>query len=464
MATYTPSTNTDPTKAVLGEKSTGVLALQNAINAVSPTKIATDSMYGNQTKGAYDSLIGQGYVYQNGAFVKPAKIGTSISDSQKLGGSDYVAGAGSGSSTIPPVTPTPARFIYTDENAPKTVTEKSVDQVQQDLLRQSQAEIDNINAYYDTIYNETKTLGEKNTRGTNAVSVLSGLAGSSEADVAMKETEKGNTQMLNKVNQERGLAINSILSKIRTNAVEQARQSRLDAQKSEEDRIAYRTKQAEESSKMLADLSKVGSGATLEGLKATLDDSSYKHLIDTVGGELNAKAILFENRSKDTILGTPRIMGGKVVQAYQTPEGKVIYEDVDLPVGVVPDKVKQIIKDDAGIFIINNDGTWSNITNSGTTTGKGGGKPIKSGGITFSGEQIGAFSKTLEDTRGPDGYVDPYVYKQAYDAWIESKALAKDFLTQYPPNKYVNPLGNKILPPLLQNTTKASTTSGGRTL
>lgn len=445
---YTPSTNTDPTKATYGTKGSDVLTLQNAINAVSPTKIASDSMYGDKTKGAYDSLIGQGYVYQNGAFTKPVTTTTKPD-------------ATGGTPTPSPVTPSPIRFLYPDETTPTPTKEKSVDQVQQELLTQSQAEIDNINKYYDTIYNETKTLNEKNTRGTNAVSVLTGLAGSSEAEVASQTTEKGNTASLNKVNQERGLAINSILSKIRTNAVEQARQSRLDSQKSEEDRIEYRTKQAEESTKMLADLSKVGSGATLEGLKSTLDEASYKHLIESVGGEANAKAIIFENRKKDTVLGTPQLIGGKLVQAYTKADGTVKYEQIELPAGVVPDKVKQIIKDDSGIFIINNDGTYSRITGSSGTGGTGGGgKVVKSGSATFSGDQIASLSTALEQSKGTDGYVDPTIYQHAYNEWVKPDVggLAKDFLAQFPPAKYVNP-ANTALPTYLRSSTKASKTT-----
>jgi hypothetical protein len=455
---YTPSTNTDPTKATYGTKGSDVLALQNAINAVSPTKIASDSMYGNQTKGAYEGLIGQGYVYQNGAFTKPAPIPDTTTKTDTTTG---------GTPNITPVTPTPSRFIYTDDKTPKAVAEKSVDEVQRELLTQSQSEIDNINAYYDSVYNETKTLNEKNTRGTNAISVLSGLSGSTEAEVASRETEKGNTAQLNKVNQERNLAVNAILSKIRTNAVDQARQSRLDAQKSEEDRIAYRTKQAEESKNMLMSLSKSGSGATLEGLKSTLDGASYKHLIDSVGGEANAQAILFENRQKSTVLGTPQLIGGKLVQAYQTADGKVKYEQVDLPEGVVPDKVKQIIKDDSGIYIINNDSTWSRITGSSGTGGTGGGgsKVVKSGGAIISGNLISELSDVLEKSKkafGGDGkYVNPEAYELAYNEWVKPKSegglggLGKDFLTQFPPAKYVNP-ANTTLPAYLRSSTKAT--------
>jgi len=58
-------------KAEYGTSSSANSALQNAINSVSTNKIAVDSKYGPQTKAAYDSLIGSGYTYNNGAFTKP---------------------------------------------------------------------------------------------------------------------------------------------------------------------------------------------------------------------------------------------------------------------------------------------------------------------------------------------------------------------------------------------------------
>jgi len=66
--TYTPSTA--PT-ATFGTSSAANTSLQNAINAVSPTKITVDSKYGPQTQSAYNSLTSQGYTYANGAFTKP---------------------------------------------------------------------------------------------------------------------------------------------------------------------------------------------------------------------------------------------------------------------------------------------------------------------------------------------------------------------------------------------------------
>lgn len=70
--------STAPT-ATFGTSSSANTALQNAINAVSPTQISVDSKYGPQTQNAFNALTSQGYTYANGAFTKPTTV-TSTSD------------------------------------------------------------------------------------------------------------------------------------------------------------------------------------------------------------------------------------------------------------------------------------------------------------------------------------------------------------------------------------------------
>lgn len=71
--------------------------------------------------------------------------------------------------------------------------------------------------------------------------------------------------------------------------------------------------------------------------------------------------------------------------------------------------------------------------------------------------------------RGEDGYVDPYVYKNMYNEWINPSDGSPgyspaEFLKNYPPKNYVNPQDNEILPSYLQTPAKAkkATTSGGK--
>lgn len=93
---------------------------------------------------------------------------------------------------------------------------------------------------------------------------------------------------------------------------------------------------------------------------------------------------------------------------------------------------------------------------------------------TITTEQKNTFiqggSKKLEASRGADGFVDPYVYKEAYDGWVngfvDSKGVkqppigtAAEFASKFPPEKYVNPAASSItnlLPAFLQNKTKSN--------
>lgn len=344
---YIKSQNTDPTKAIYGEQSSGVLALQQSLNKqyagqTGYTPLKEDGMYGDLTKAAttYKSTAAPQAV-PNPVIPPP--------------GAQY-----------PPATDqTPSRpILYNDPDEPALVTAKSVDDIQKEKLNQAQEVIGNLNKYYDTLVNEGKVLGEENLRKTNALSSLTGLGGSSDANSAAMKTEEGTKKNIDKVNQERQVAISQVLSKIQTDAVEEARNQRIEARQSEQDRITYREKAQSKAVENLTLLSKTASGATLEGLAATLKPEEYAVLIKNVGGEAMAKAILFENRPKDTVMGTPQLIGGKMVQAFQTADGKIKYESVDLPEGVAPDNIQSIEKTDAGIFIINKDGTWKKITGS----------------------------------------------------------------------------------------------------
>ncbi len=280
-----------------------------------------------------------------------------------------------GNSTTPetasPDSASPNRPIYTDQNEPAVVNPQSEDDLITQKTKQAQDQIASLNKYYDTLRDEQMVTNAKNSRSTDSISTLTGLAGSTEAGTAAAATSKANDRALGAVEAERTAKIQSVLSDIRTSAVEEAKQSRLEARQSEQDRIAYREKSQADAVSHLSTLAKAGSGVTLEGLKATLKPEEYNYLVKNAGGEEMVKAILFENRSKNSILGTPQLIGGKMVQAYTKPDGTVTYETIPLPEGVDPGNIKSIEKTDNGIFIINNDGTYSRVTGSekaGTST------------------------------------------------------------------------------------------------
>jgi LysM repeat protein len=73
-------------------------------------------------------------------------------------------------------------------------------------------------------------------------------------------------------------------------------------------------------------------------------------------------------------------------------------------------------------------------------------------------QYVGFGQNKLKASTGPDGYVDPYVYMQAFNDWTkEGIGTAADFIREFPPKYYVNPEANNIpglLPDYLKNNPK----------
>jgi len=65
---------------------------------------------------------------------------------------------------------------------------------------------------------------------------------------------------------------------------------------------------------------------------------------------------------------------------------------------------------------------------------------------TLSRDQLAAGEAKLRASKGPDGYVDPNVYLQAFNGWPGTSA---EFLSKFPPKNYVNP-ANTWLPEILR--------------
>lgn len=273
-------------------------------------------------------------------------------------------------------TATPTNQVVTDPTANMTDTEKSAynfstsfnepeteDQIFARKQTQAQGEIDALNKYYDTLRQETAESNEARNRGTNALSVMSGLSGSTEAYGAQDKTNQLNTRDLAKVENERMVAVTSVLSQIKTDAISEARSQRDEARLGAEAVLGQRKERQTNALNSLITLSQ-SAGATLEGLKGTLSPDEYSYIVNNVGGEAMAKAILFENRPKTSLVGSPTVVGGHMVQYYQTPDGRIVAENVELPQGVTPDNIQSIQKTDKGLFIINKDGTWNRIAGS----------------------------------------------------------------------------------------------------
>lgn len=81
----------------------------------------------------------------------------------------------------------------------------------------------------------------------------------------------------------------------------------------------------------------------------------------------------------------------------------------------------------------------------------GSGHSTRSGSLVYSAQDYTDDSGALEASRGSDGWIDPNIYLQLFNAWKQHGGEPSDFISKFPPKLYVNPQ-NDWLPPYLRNT------------
>ncbi len=309
----------------------------------------------NQGKAGYD-LLGNAL---------PGTAGTNPNAANPITGAQTPpAAAAPAPSTASPYYP---RYTPAEQAADATLSAPVVAQSEGDIVAQktkeAQGQIDSLNKHYDDLLAEQSTINQGRDRSTSSVSTLTGLAGSSEANVQADKTTALNQQDNQKIQDERNAAVQTILSNIRSNAVIQAQQSRAEARQSAQDILTQRTAHQTEAVKHLTDLA--ASGATAAGLKAT-DPQSYDYLARNVGGEDQLQALFTLNRPQDAILDK-QIQNGKYVIAYKNPiTGQVRIESTDL--GIPPGYSKTV---DAGDRILAIPDNWNGDPSQLKTINKG---------------------------------------------------------------------------------------------
>lgn len=223
-------------------------------------------------------------------------------------------------------TPSPYYPRYTDQPAAAPQVQ-SAEEIQAQKMKDSQAQIDSLNSYYDTLAREQATINESRSRATSSVNTLTGLAGSTEANVQTDKTTALNQQATDKIQAERNAALQQVLADVRTSAVQEAQFQRQQANADAQTQLEQRKQIQTEATTQLTALAQ--GGATADGIKAS-DPVAYQHLVDTLGGEATVKAMFTLNRPQDAILDKS-IQNGNYVIAYQNPlTGKVRIETVDL--------------------------------------------------------------------------------------------------------------------------------------
>jgi hypothetical protein len=295
---------------------------------------------------------------------------------------------------------------------PAVAAPQTTAQIQADLLKASQGEINAINQYASQQIEALKPTQDARLRETSSVNTLSGLAGSSEANVTTGATRATNDKENALVRAEAAAKIQSVMSGVKTKAITMAQtakeQFRLDTAESRAQKLADTTEAVQHAATLAA------TGVTYDGLKAS-DPESYKYLADSVGGEAMLKAQFTLNRPQEDILDK-KIENGKYVIAYRNPlTGATRIESVDL--GLPPQYTKTV---DAGNRILaipdNWDGDPQNLItiNKGLTPGQsvsgsndtyGGYNEDQNKVITRVDDKISK-NDTYKKTSNMRGYVD----------------------------------------------------------
>lgn len=202
MALYTSSTNTDPTKAVYGEKSAGVLALQKALNAKG-AGLKEDALYGPLTQAAFNKY--------NAPTPSPY-----VNDTSKTIGSTFKIPTLQGE--------TQAEKDYADMQARLSRGEDIVDTsaIRSKTLADFQDRIDAISQVYAGKLAEAKQQGVGRVGSTTAILANRGLTGSPRGGTIAEGTLTQNRQIEDAINAEKSLAIASIFRDIDTTVQEEA--------------------------------------------------------------------------------------------------------------------------------------------------------------------------------------------------------------------------------------------------
>jgi hypothetical protein len=220
---------------------------------------------------------------------------------------------------------------YGNEDEPVVET-PSYEEIQKQMMRDAQKQVNALHKYESDLLKEQQGINQQNDRSTQAVNVLSGLAGSSEANIQQQKTtaqgQQANKQIMDQVNTQ----VQSVLANVRKDAQQayqyERTESRLDEATKQANRKEMYTK-AQDNAKLLAQ-----SGASADGYKAT-DPEGYQHLVKTLGSEELVKATFTLNRPVEQVVER-KIEGGKLIQIYENPlTGKSTIETLDLglPVG-----------------------------------------------------------------------------------------------------------------------------------
>lgn len=362
----------------------------------------------------------------------PALIPTQSEDQRNQAFSDAGYAAPTPTSTVPaPINRTvtepaadPATTFLNTFTPPETA-----DQIAERKRKASAGLIDSINGNYDTKVADSNKAGVERVAMDNAVSVLSGLTGSTEAVRTRTAVNDANSKEVAAINNERLLKLNELNTDISSQAETEARQQLQDATKSAQDIVARR---AAAQSKALDTIKTMAAGGLVDFnsfKNSPKNKQVYDYAVQAAGSDDALSAIFAMNRPKDQIVGTPTRVGDHFVQAYQNPiTGTVSYDTISLPGGIPANytSFQKIGDSKTGEFLYaipdNWDGDQSKLKLIASTKGVGDGTSTGAGGYN------GQFAQTIDAAAALSGSV--YAQKAAKEN-LQSAIAAGDYRSAY---------------------------------
>lgn len=385
----------------------------------------------------------------------------------------------------PGATPTPVdRLVRTPSTAEAAVdtsrstlsnyysaeTPKTLEQIRAEKQKTAQSSADLITNQFNQLITQDRQAGDERNAVTRAQNVTSGLSGSSFGDAAAIKTEDANKKVIQAREQERDAKVAAILAGVDESASEEYAKQRETTLENLKGDLDLRTNYLNGEKQKAVDSIKglAGQGITIDTLK-TKEPSAYDALIKQYGGsqvdlETAWNDALPDDKKvkyQDTIIEGPK-GNAQILRYGVNPTTNTIDKKVyDLDTDYNQLKGTKTVTANGRIYRENADGSLTALTDpvvKTTTT-----KPLISGKLSLTAEQLAQGESTLQKSKGKDGYVDPTVYQAAYDQWVNAGGLAKDFLSKFAPNSYVNP-ENDWLPQYLRSTTKGGKKDTGRSL
>lgn len=307
----------------------------------------------------------------------------------------------------PVPTPTPAPINRSVRSTPEETPDFLADAERQEG-RVAQRQINSLNDYASQQIEALKPRQEERERETSSISTLTGLGGSTDANVAAEKTSAINEKENQLVRAEAESRAQAILGNISTKAAARAGAAR--------EQFTFDKEQ--EAAQKLEDVNEVAtlaqSGINAEAYAAA-DPEGYQYLAESLGGEEMLKASFVLNRPVEDVLDS-RVEGGKYVTAYRNPlDGKIRVESIDLglPTGYsktidAGNRILAIPDDWDGspesLITINKGLTPTQAASAARSSAAGGGSVEPSGEVTRDVDSVMNGTLNLQDISVKDNY------------------------------------------------------------